>query len=70
MKVYHMGEGIQGILKGCSSIIDCRRKLDELKGLLEVLLERQDGPMNAIDRKITMVEDTIVQYKVLIETLQ
>ena len=44
--------------------------MDELQRLLEELLERQDGYSNAIDRKITMVEDTIVQYKVLIETLQ
>ena len=70
MEVYHMGKSIQDILKGCSSIIECRKKLDELQRLLEELLERQDGYSNAIDRKITMVEDTIVQYKVLIETLQ
>ena len=68
MEVYHIGEGIQGILNGCNNIIECRKKLDELSKLLDQLLERQDGSTNTIDRKIVMVEDTIAQYKVLIQT--
>ena len=59
MKLYHMGEGMQGIFNGCSNIIECRKKLKELQGLLEALLERNNGPTNAIDKKITMVVDTI-----------
>ena len=34
MKLYHMGEGTQGILNGCSNIRVCKKKLTELKGLL------------------------------------
>ena len=30
MKLYHMGEGMQGIFNGCSNIIECRKKLKEL----------------------------------------
>ena len=43
MKAYHMGEGVRGIFNGCSNEINCRKKLRELQGLLEALLERDDG---------------------------
>ena len=69
MELYHIGEGIQGILNGCNDIIECQEKLEELTRLLEQLVEQQDGSTNTIDRKIAMVEDTIAQYKVLIWTL-
>ena len=38
MKAYHMGEGIRGIFNGCSNIINCRKKLRDLRELLEALL--------------------------------
>ena len=59
MKSYHMGEGIHGIFNGCNNINNCRKKLNELKGVLEALLRRDDGHIIDIDKKITMVEDTI-----------
>ena len=69
MKLYHMGEGMQGILNGCSHITECRKKLTELQGLLQTLLEQNGGPTSTIDMKISMVEDTILQYEILIETM-
>ena len=60
MELYHMGEGMQGIFNGCTNITECRKKLIELQGLLKALLERNGGPTSAIEKKISMVEDTIL----------
>ena len=49
---------------------ELEKKLYDLKGLLNELLEREDGSTSTIDKKIIMVEETIMQYEVLIETLQ
>ena len=54
-----MGEGLQGVFNGCSNINNCRLKLNELKGVLEKLSKRDDGYIIDIDKKITMVKDTI-----------
>ena len=59
MKLYHMGEGVQGIFNGCSNINNCRKKLNELKGVLEALSRRDDDEIIDIEKKITMVKDTI-----------
>ena len=40
MEVYHIGEGIQGILNGCNDITECKNKLDELSRLSDQLRER------------------------------
>ena len=54
-----MGEGVQGIFNGCSNINNCRKKLNELKGVLEALSRRDDDEIIDIEKKITMVKDTI-----------
>ena len=70
MEVYHMEQSCSDILKGCNSMTELEKKLYDLKGLLNELLEREDGSTSTIDKKIIMVEETIMQYEVLIETLQ
>ena len=60
MELYHIGEGIQGILNGCNDIIECQEKIEGLVGILDRLNDlKNQGQRDGIDEKIAEVRDTL-----------